>query len=126
MLVAASAAFAPWASGLSLPLRALLSLAVVLVAVSGLRRHLRPEWHRVSWQSDAWHLVDAEGREHDATLTGHRDVFGGSVRVLRFGLRDGSRCHVVLAPDNLDAETRRRLTLLLARADAVRGTVDRP
>lgn len=111
------AALAPWASALPPAWRLAVSVAAAVSGALALRRALRPAVRRVAWRSSGWVLVDRDGREHAALLESHARL--GSLLVLRYRHGPRARCRVVLAPDNLDADTRRRLVLLLARADVV-------
>ena len=106
---------APWGSGLGVLVRVGVSIAALAFAVEGLRRHAQPRFRRVSCREGEWFLLDAGGNEHAAVLRGSTRL--GPLLALGFGLGRGSTW-LVLAPDNLDADTRRRLVLLLARAPA--------
>lgn len=111
------AAFAPWASALPPAWRLVVSVAAAASGAFALRRMLRPAFRRVAWRPSGWVLVDRDGREHAALLESHARL--GGLLALRYRHGPRARCRLVLAPDNLDADTRRRLVLLLARGDAV-------
>jgi hypothetical protein len=115
LAVALAAALAPWLTDLALPARGLLSLLALAFAAFALRRYLQPAFRRIAHGAAGWVLVDEAGREHTATLHGHARL--GALLTLDLRHARG-RFRVVLAPDNLDADTRRRLVLLLARAEA--------
>ena len=104
---------APWLSGAPPALRVALTLAVAALAVRAWRRH-RTRFRRIACRASGWTLTDAAGVEHPALLETHARLGALLALVFRHGPR--ARFHVVLAPDNLDAATRRQLLLLLARA----------
>ena len=60
-------------------------------------------------------LVDATDVEHAATLASHARL--GDWLALDFRLRHRRRFRLLIGPDNVPAETRRRLAVLLARAE---------
>ena len=111
-LVGLLAVAAPWASGLGTPLRLLVSLAALVLAASAIRRHARPRFRRIACREGEWFLLDGRGDEHPARLVTHTRI--GVLLALEFAV-GRSRARVVVLPDNLDADTRRRLILLLAR-----------
>jgi hypothetical protein len=118
-LVVVLAAMAPWLSSLPAIACAAVSLAVLATGIRALRRHLRPRFIRVAWRASGWSLVDRAADEHAALLVSQAHLGA----LLALGFRDGPRSHfrIVLAPDNLDLQTRRRLILLLARAEVARA-----
>jgi hypothetical protein len=122
--VAAVAVVAPWLTGLPVALRALASLFALLVAGRSLRHHAHPGFRRIAWRASGWTLVRADGHEQAAELRRHAR-FGTWLLLLDF--RHGPRAHfrAVIAPDNLDADTHRRLILLLRRADVLAADGDR-
>jgi hypothetical protein len=113
--IAATAAVSPWLSSLPPGACAALSALVVGSASGALARFVRPAFVRISHGAAGWTLLDHERGEHPALLVGHRRL--GSMLVLDW--RHGQRAHfrAVFMPGNLDAETRRRLVLLLARGE---------
>lgn len=113
------ASAAPWLTGLPAPARGALSFSAAVWACFALHRFLHPPFRRVAWRPSGWALVDPGGGEHPALLASHARLGG----VLVLGFRHGAtgRFRFVVAPDNLDAEGRRRLCLLLARP-GVAGT----
>ena len=113
------AMLAPWASVLPRPACFALSAALAASGAYALRRALQPAIRRVAWRSSGWSLVDRSGREHAALLESHRRL--GSLLALRYRYGPRARCRLLLAPDNLDADTRRRLVLLLARAEVTQA-----
>jgi len=94
--------------------------ALVLAVLAGayaafeLRRFWRAPARRLAWQEAGhWRIADRDGHEHTAELRG-AVVRGGFVAL---DLRsEGRRVPIVLAPDNCDADLRRRLRVRLARA----------
>jgi len=115
----ALAALAPWASGMPWPARATVSLVALVAGVAALRRFLHPPFRRIALRASGWVLVDAHGAEHPALLQSH--AHRGVLLTLGFRHASRKRFHALLAPDNLDAETRRRLIVLLARAEVVQA-----
>lgn len=117
VLVCVCAACAPWLTALPMALRALLSLLALAAGARALYRHANPRFRRIAYRASGWTLADASAEEHAAVLESRAHL--GSLLVL--GFRYGPRAYfrVVLTADNLDADTRRRLVLLLARAEVV-------
>jgi hypothetical protein len=117
LLVCAGAALVPWLSGLPLLARAALSLAAIVFGAYALHRFWNPPFRRVAYRAAGWALIDAADEEHAAVLESHAHLGV----LLALGLRVGPRARLraMLAPDNLDADTRRRLVLMLARAEIV-------
>ncbi|MEZ5462964.1 hypothetical protein [Dokdonella sp.] len=110
-------------SGLAFPWRL---LAAVLAGAFGcfvLVRHLRPRFSRIAHGAGGWILVDGEAREHPVSLLAH--VERGGLLVLEFGAESTARTRFLLAPDNCDADLRRRLLLVLAAGEPGQQTVQR-
>ncbi|MFC4820503.1 protein YgfX [Dokdonella ginsengisoli] len=107
------AALAPWATSLPWTSGALLSSGAIAFGALALRRHMRPHFRRAAWRESGWILLDRDGREHAAVLESH--VRLGALLSLAFRHAPRARFRLLLAPDNLDADTRRRLILRLAR-----------
>ena len=118
LAVAALALAAPWLSGLPWPASVLLSSAVLALALRSLARFTRPAFRRIAWRASGWTLVDAGGNEQPAELRRHAR-FGAWLVLLDFRAGAQARFQAVIAPDNLDADTRRRLILLLCRAEVM-------
>jgi len=92
------------------------SLAVAC-AVLGLRAQRYTQLLRVAWlDAGHWRIAVREGEEHNAELL--HAVARGSWIVLVLRRTDGARVGIVLAPDNSDVDTRRRLRVRLARSRA--------
>ncbi len=117
VLICLAAASAPWLSGLPLPACAALSLAVLSYAAYELQRFGNPRFQRIAYRASGWVVVDAGGNEHAAILKSHAHL--GALLALGFRIGPRARLRVVLTPDNLDADARRRLVLMLARAEIV-------
>lgn len=96
-----------------------LSSAVVAYGAYALYRFWNPRFQRVAYRASGWLLLDAQGTDHPAILQSHAH----HGRVLALGFRVGPRelLRVVLTPDNLDTDSRRRLILMLARAEIVQA-----
>lgn len=118
-VVVIAAALAPWFSGLPWSARVALSLTALIVGVSALKRFTHAAFRRIAYQASGWKLVDIDQAEHAVDLTAH--VRLGSWLVLDFRSARDRRFRAVLGPDNVDAETRRRLILLLARAEVAQA-----
>jgi len=94
-----------------------LGAAAIGYAAFALRRFLRADVRRVAWHAAGhWRIVDTGGQEHVAELA-HAVVRGAWI-ALNLRRVDGARVALLLAPDNCDAELRRRLRVRLARAKA--------
>ena len=78
-----------------------------------MRSFRAPPFVRIAYRGDGWVLVDRAGVEHAALLRAYRHL--GAFVALDWRHAHRTRFRVVLAPDNLDAETRRRLVVLLRR-----------
>ncbi|HEY0178422.1 MAG TPA: hypothetical protein VGC30_02180 [Dokdonella sp.] len=117
--VVALAALAPWLSASPAAARVGVSLLALAAGAAALGRYLRPRFVRVACRAAQWTLVDAAGAEHAVVLESQARLGA----LIALGFRHGARARfrVVLAPDNLDAETRRRLVLLLARGEFLRA-----
>ena len=111
--IALVAAAAPWLSALPAAACSALSALALLLAATALFRFAWPGFVRVSHGAAGWTLLDRAQREHPALLVGHRRLGAMLVLDWRHGRR--ARFRAVLMSDNLDADTRRRLILLLAR-----------
>ncbi|MET0226480.1 MAG: hypothetical protein ABW187_08580 [Dokdonella sp.] len=106
---------APWLSALPLLAQAAISLTAFAAGLHALQRHARPPFCRIAWRASGWSLIDAAGAEHAALLGAHAHL--GVLLALNFRHGPRSTFHALLLPDNLDAQTRRRLILLLARGE---------
>jgi toxin CptA len=109
---------APLLSGLPLALRVLLAALALLAGGASIARFLHPRLRRITHGATGWQLV-GDADVHEATLLSHARI--GAFIALSWSLAGGGRRHAVLAPDNIDADTRRRVALLLMRADVVAG-----
>ena len=108
-------ALACLAIGLSdLPLPAVAAAIAVFVPVAALQlhRYSRSSCVRISGSELGWQLFDHGHAAMPAVLQRHRSL--GPFEQLH-SLSHGRHRHFLGAPDNVDADTRRRLRLLLAR-----------
>ena len=117
--VACAAIVAPWLSGVPVYARFALSAAAIVCVIGALRGFARSRYRRIAWRALGWTLVDDNGTEHPADLVAHIRL--GTWLVLDFRIDARRRFRAVLGSDNLDRDTRRRLVLLLARAEVARG-----
>lgn len=104
---------APWLSALPVVVCVVLSLLAIIVATIAARSFRAPPFVRIAYRGDGWVLLDRAGVEHAALLHAYRHL--GAFVTLDWRHARRARFRVVLAPDNLDAETRRRLVVLLRR-----------
>lgn len=107
---------APLLSGLPVASRVVPAMLALLAGSASITRFLRPHLHRVTHGATGWQLV-GDDAVHEATLVSHARL--GAFITLSWRIASGGRRHAVLAPDNIDADTRRRVALLLMRADVV-------
>ena len=102
-----------------LPLAAKLALAAIAIAYAAysLRRFLQNPVRHAAWHAAGhWRVADRNGGEHVADLV-HATVRADWI-TLNLRRTDGARVTLVLAPDNSDADVRRRLRVRLARGAA--------
>lgn len=109
------AAVAPLLTGWPIAPKLVVSLCALVAGMASVLRFARPPLRRIAYGADGWQLRDRE-RAHDAVLVTHARI--GPFTALTWRLATGRRWHALLAPDNADAETRRRMTLVLARRHA--------
>ncbi len=117
--IVALAAAAPWFAGLPTSVRIVLSLAVAASGVVALARYGAPRFARIAYGARGWLLVDRDGAESAADLVAHARL--GSIVSLDFRAQEGRRFRALLDASNCEADTRRRLILLLARAEVVQA-----
>ena len=115
--IGVAAASAPWFSAVPLGIRAAVSIAATAYGIAALRSFVRIRFARIAYRAAGWVLVDRNGVEHAAALASHAQY--GAWIALDFRLDRGSRFRALIGPGNSDAETRRRLILLLSRAEVV-------
>lgn len=118
-VVLIAAAAAPWFCGLPWGARVALSLAALVIGIAALKRFMYGAYRRIAYRGSGWKLVDVDEAEHAVDLMSHTRL--GSWLVLDFRDARNRRFRAVLGPDNVDAETRRRLILLLARAEVAQA-----
>ena len=112
-----AAAAAPWFSALPIYAKGGVSIAAIAYGIVALRRSVLTRFVRIAYRAVGWTLVDTTGSEHTAALTSHARY--GHWTALDFRLDDRRRFRALVGPGNADAETRRRLILLLSRAEVV-------
>lgn len=117
LVLVAAAAAAPWFSALPFVATILLSLTVLACGIFAIRRFVRTRFRRIAYRASGWVLVDDTGTERAAVLASHARY--GAWLALDFRLDGRDRFRALVGPKNVDAETRRRLILLLARAEVV-------
>ena len=115
VLILCAALAAPWFSAAPVVMKLTLSAAACAIGLFSLRRFVRPPFLRIAYRASGWTLVDTDGHEKAALLRWHAQL--GAWISMDFELDRRRRFRAVLGPDNLDAETRRRLVLMLARAE---------
>lgn len=114
-----AAAIVPWLSALPLVAKIAVSVLVLVYGIAAILGFVRTRFRRVAYRAAGWVLVDETGTEHAAILASH--VRFGVWISLDFRL-DGRRCtRALIGPGTADAETRRRLILLLSRAEVVQA-----
>jgi hypothetical protein len=116
-VIVVAAAAAPWLSAAWLPVKAAISIAALAFGARALGRFARAGFVRIAYRASGWVLVDSAGTEHAADLASH--ARHGPWIALDFRLDRKRRFRALLGPGNIDAETRRRLILLLSRAEVV-------
>ena len=114
-----AAIVAPWLSRLPAGACAAISLIGLVAGVASIARFERAAFRRIALRASGWTLVDAAGVEHTANLVAHARL--GTWLVLDFRSANRRRFRAVLGPDNIDADTRRRLILLLSRAEVAQA-----
>lgn len=96
---------------------------VLIGAIFAGSRYRRTGAWRVAWREDGtWGVADAQSVASEATLAGWSRL--GHHVVLRLTLASGRRLSLLLLPDNVDADTRRRLVVRLARGEAAQAAAD--
>ncbi|MGN6327570.1 MAG: protein YgfX [Rhodanobacter sp.] len=113
LAVAALAALAVSLSGLSIGLELILIVAVALMTWQNLQRAARSPLAAAGWAAEGgWTLRTVDHEDIAATLASFR-VLGGFI-LLRLRTVDRGIQVLLLAPDNSDADIRRRLRMRLA------------
>jgi toxin CptA len=118
-VVVMAAVMAPWFTGLHWSVALALSTAALIIGMAALKRFTHTAFRRIAYQASGWKLVDADEVEYAVDLMAHTRL--GIWLVLDFRQARDHRFRAVLGPDNVDAETRRRLILLLARAEVAQA-----
>jgi toxin CptA len=113
LVVAVLAVAATWLSGGPWELRVVITGGAVAYVSLTRSRLLQPELAAVLWHGDgSWTQRLADGRETEATQRSARVL--GPLIALRLAWLPHGRTALVLLPDNLDADTRRRLRMRLS------------
>ncbi|MEP6881008.1 MAG: hypothetical protein ABI866_03390 [Dokdonella sp.] len=89
-----------------------IAISTLVFGTWSLRRHLKPNVVRIARGAGGWLLVDATGKEFPVTLVD--SLRHGFLLVLGFRQDEGPIQRFVFAPDNCDADLRRRLVLTVA------------
>jgi toxin CptA len=110
---------APWASAAPIALKAAISIAAAAYGTMALRRFVRIDFKRIAYRATGWVLVDDTGTEHSAELASHARY--GDWIALGFRLDGCRRFRALVGPGNAETDTRRRLILLLSRAEVVQA-----
>ena len=116
-VIVVAAVSGPWFSAAPIWLNASISIAATVYGTLALRRFLRADFRRIAYRATGWVLVDDTGTEHSADLASHARY--GDWIALDFRLDGRRRFRALIGPGNTDADTRRRLILLLSRAEVV-------
>ncbi len=115
--IVVAACAAPWLSAAPVMAKAVVSVAAAAYGIVALRRFVHPAFARIAFRASGWVLVDGIGVEHATALASFARY--GAWIALDYRLDRGGRFRVLIGPGNSDAETRRRLILLLSRAEVV-------
>lgn len=103
-------------------LRLLVGIVVAGIAGIGIRRQMQPAWRHIAYGASGWRLLGNDGAEYPVQLRHHAIL--GKLLTLDFRLDAGDRAsskrfQPVFAGDNIDPDTRRRLLLLIGRAEVL-------
>ena len=113
LLVATLAAIAVLVSALPPWLRAVTVVALALAAWQACRRLAMTVVAAAGWSAESgWTLHTVDGEDHPASLASFRVL--GDLVWLRMQSAQHGICVLLLAPDNSDADIRRRLRMRLA------------
>lgn len=118
-LLTGLALVAVWSSGLRERPEAagLVSLLCLILLLRQLRSQFVSPWRRAAWDSAGnWQLMDAHSAVLPVRLAAWHVL--GLCLLLRLRGGDGERVNLMLLPDNLDADTRRRLRVRLRQTSA--------
>ncbi|CAM5609617.1 protein YgfX [Rhodanobacter lindaniclasticus] len=113
LLVATLAAIAVLVSALPPWLRAVTAVALALATWQACRRLAMTVVAAAGWSAESgWTLHTVDGEDHPASLASFRVL--GEIVLLRMQSAQHGICMLLLAPDNSDADIRRRLRMRLA------------
>ncbi|WP_205746387.1 hypothetical protein [Dyella amyloliquefaciens] len=108
---------AAWLSAIPYLLKALVTALLVAAAWRSLAMFVRSPVRGTGWsQRSGWTVRMADGEDKPASLLAFR-VAGERMIWLRLGVPGHGAVSMLLAPDNSDADIRRRLRMRLALAD---------
>ena len=113
--ISLAAVVAPWFSGVPVAARGILSFVALAIATAALPRFVKTSVRRIAYRSAGWRLFDTSAVESAVELVSHVRI--GSWLALDFRNARHGRFRALIGPDNIDAETWRRLILLLSRAE---------
>lgn len=117
-LVAVLATLAVWLSAVPWPAKLVISIALGVALWRTLRRWSGVAVQAAGWGRDgSWSLRLRGDQDCAATLTSSR-VIGDRAVWLRLSLAGSGQVALMLAPDNSDADIRRRLRMRLAQVEA--------
>ncbi len=125
LLIATLALAAVWLSATPTALKIALTGAAVFAAARAMFRFARPDVAAAGWTRDAgWSLRMATHEDLAATLASFRTL-GHQAIWLHFKVQGPGTVSLLLAPDNSDADIRRRLRMRLALAAAAEQRASR-
>jgi toxin CptA len=117
-LVSALSTLALWSSAAPWPAKLVITVAIGLALWRTLVRWSGAPVRAAGWGRDgSWSLRMRDGQDTAATLASFR-VIGEQAVWLRLSLGGRSHTTLLLAPDNSDADIRRRLRMRLAQMEA--------
>lgn len=118
LLVSILATLAGWLSALPWPAKLAITFAIGFALWRTLARWSGASVQAAGWGRDgSWSLRMRDGQDMAATLASFR-VIGEQAVWLRLSLGGRSHATLLLAPDNSDADIRRRLRMRLAQMEA--------
>ena len=117
-LVSVLAAIAVWISAAPWPVKFAISIAIGVALWRTLMRWSGVSVRTAGWGRDgSWSLRLRGDQDCAATLASYR-IIGSQAVWLRLSLADRGHATLLLAPDNSDADIRRRLRMRLAQVEA--------
>lgn len=116
-LISLATSALPW--GYALPA----GISIAVLAVCAIQRYRNPPYVAISHDQTGWQLRDRAGDWVSVTLRNHGQL--GSWVILDFATPSG-RWNSLLTSDVIDADTRRRLLLVLAATSTLTATSATP